>query len=141
MLDIFLLGTCRWSELLMYFGSFALWALKNLNFLSAAWSQINICQLLITVKNWNKNVIEKSKTNQYTLGKQKETKLKRKTKTKNKRRKKKQKEIICHQIASSLNDLSLDWLIQKNDDVMILIYDQQEEYYANLPIINGIRKH
>ena len=83
----------------------------------------------------------KSKTNQYTLGKQKETKLKRKTKTKNKRRKKKQKEIICHQIASSLNDLSLDWLIQKNDDVMILIYDQQEEYYANLPIINGIRKH
>ena len=28
MLDIFLLGTCRWSELLMYFGSFALWALK-----------------------------------------------------------------------------------------------------------------
>ena len=28
MLDIFLLGTCRWSELIMYFGSFALWALK-----------------------------------------------------------------------------------------------------------------
>ena len=28
MLDIFFLGTCRWSELLMYFGSFALWALK-----------------------------------------------------------------------------------------------------------------
>ena len=27
MLEIFLLGTCRWSELLMYFGSFALWAL------------------------------------------------------------------------------------------------------------------
>ena len=28
MLDIFLLSTCRWSELIMYFGSFALWALK-----------------------------------------------------------------------------------------------------------------
>ena len=49
--------------------------------------------------------------------------------------------VICHQMASSFKDLLLDWLIQKNDDVMILIYDQQEEYYANLPIINGIRKH
>ena len=28
MLNIFLLGTCRWSELFIYFGSFALWALK-----------------------------------------------------------------------------------------------------------------
>ena len=24
----YILGTCRWSELIMYFGSFALWALK-----------------------------------------------------------------------------------------------------------------
>ena len=44
-------------------------------------------------------------------------------------------------MASSFKDLLLDWLIQNNDDVMILIYDQQEEYYANLPIINDIRKH
>ena len=28
MVDIFLLGACRWSELFIYFGSFALWALK-----------------------------------------------------------------------------------------------------------------
>ena len=28
MLDIFLLGACRWSELFIYFGSFALLALK-----------------------------------------------------------------------------------------------------------------
>ena len=28
MLDIFLLGTFRWSERFIYFGSFALWALK-----------------------------------------------------------------------------------------------------------------
>ena len=39
--------------------------------------------------------------------------------------------FICHQMASSFKDLSLDWLIQNNDDVMILIFDQQEEYYAN----------
>ena len=44
-------------------------------------------------------------------------------------------------MASSFKDLSLDWLIQNNDDVMILIFDQQEEYDANLPISNGIRKH
>ena len=37
--------------------------------------------------------------------------------------------------------LSHDWLIQKNNDVMMLIFDQQEEYDANLPISNGIRKH
>ena len=42
---------------------------------------------------------------------------------------------------ASFKGLSLDWLIQNNDDVMILIFDQQEEYYANLPISNGIRKH
>ena len=164
MLDIFLLGTCRWSELLMYFGSFALWALKFKFFVGRLIANKHLpitdnCQKL------KQNVIEKSKTNQYTLGKQEETKLKRKTKTKNKRRKKKRKEIrncwkwencltadgwnslmtplnfICHQMASSFKDLSLDWLIQNNDDVMILIFDQQEEYYANLPISNGIRKH
>ena len=28
MLDIFLLGACRWSKFFIYFGSFALWALK-----------------------------------------------------------------------------------------------------------------
>ena len=28
MLDIFLIGACQWSELFIYFGSFALWALK-----------------------------------------------------------------------------------------------------------------
>ena len=49
--------------------------------------------------------------------------------------------FICHQMASSFKDLSLDWLIQNSDDVMILIFDQQEEYYANMPISNGIRKH
>ena len=38
-------------------------------------------------------------------------------------------------------DLSHDWLTQKNNDLMILIFDQQEEYDANLPISNGIRKH
>ena len=37
-------------------------------------------------------------------------------------------------------DLSYDWLTQKNDNVMILIFNQQEEYDANLPISNGIRK-
>ena len=37
--------------------------------------------------------------------------------------------------------LSHDCLTQKNDNVMILIFDQQEEYDANLPISNGIRKH
>ena len=37
--------------------------------------------------------------------------------------------------------LSLDWLIQNNNDVMILIFDQQREYYANLPISNGVRKN
>ena len=49
--------------------------------------------------------------------------------------------VICNQMASSFKDLSLDWLIQNNDDVMILIFDQQEEYDANLPISNGIPKH
>ena len=44
-------------------------------------------------------------------------------------------------MASSFKDLSLDWLIQNNDDVMILIFDQQREYYANLPISKGIDKH
>ena len=44
-------------------------------------------------------------------------------------------------MASSFKDLSLDWLIQNNDDVMILIFDQQEEYDAYLPISNGIPKH
>ena len=44
-------------------------------------------------------------------------------------------------MATSFKDLSLDWLIQKNDDAMILIFDQQEEYYANLPVSNVIRKH
>ena len=44
-------------------------------------------------------------------------------------------------MASSFKDLLLDWLIQNNDDVMILIFDQKEEYYANLPICNGIRKN
>ena len=34
-----------------------------------------------------------------------------------------------------------DWLTQKNDNVMILIFNHQEEYNANLPISNGIRKH
>ena len=38
-------------------------------------------------------------------------------------------------------DHSHDWLTQKNDNVIILIFDQQEEYDANLPISNGIRKH
>ena len=38
-------------------------------------------------------------------------------------------------------DLSHDWLTQKNNDVMIPIFDQQEEYDANLPISNGIPKH
>ena len=107
MLDIFLLGTCRWSELLMYFGSFALKALKFKFFVGRLIANKHLpitdnCQKL------KQKRYRKSKTNQYTLGKQKETKLKRKTKTKNKRRKKKQKEIICHQIASSLKDLSLD---------------------------------
>ena len=44
-------------------------------------------------------------------------------------------------MASSFKDLSLDWLIQNNDDFMILIFDQQEEYDANLQISNGIPKH
>ena len=38
-------------------------------------------------------------------------------------------------------DLSHNWLTQKNDNVMILIFHQQEEYNANLSISNGIRKH
>ena len=49
--------------------------------------------------------------------------------------------VICNQMASSFKDFSLDWLIQKNDDAMILIFYQQEEYDANLPISNGIPKH
>ena len=44
-------------------------------------------------------------------------------------------------MASSFKGLSLDGLIHKSDDVMILIFDRQREYYANLPISNGIRKH
>ena len=38
---------------------------------------------------------------------------------------------------------SLTWLAdsKENNDVMMLIFDQQEEYDANLPISNGIRKH
>ena len=44
-------------------------------------------------------------------------------------------------MASSFKGLSLDWLIQNNNDVMILIFDQQREYYANLPISNGVRKN
>ena len=39
-------------------------------------------------------------------------------------------------MASSFKDLSLDWLIQNNDDVMILVFDQQREYYANLLLEN-----
>ena len=164
MLDIFLLGTCQWSELIMYFGSFALWALKFKFFVGRLIANKHLpitdnCQKL-KQKRYRKKPDESIHT-----WKTKGDQTKTKTKTKNKRRKKKQKEIrncwkwencltadgwnslmtplnfICHQMASSFKDLSLDWLIQNNDDVMILIFDQQREYYANLPISNGIQKH
>ena len=164
MLYIVLLGACRWSERFIYFGLFALWALKFHFFVGRLIANKRLPITDNCLKNEQKRY-RKSKTNQYTLEKQNETKLKRQTKTKNKRRKTKRKEIrncwkwencltadgwnslmtplnfICHQMASSFKDLSLDWLIQNNDDVMILIFDQQREYYANLPISNGIRKH
>ena len=106
----------------------------------------------------NRNGYRKRKTNQYTLEKQNETKLKRRTKTKRKEIRNCWKwencltadgwnslmtplNFICHQMASSFKDLLLDWLIKNNDDVMIPISDQKEEYYANLPISNGIRKN
>ena len=70
MLDIFLLITCRWSELIIYFGSFALLALKLKFFVGRLIANKRLpitddCQKI------NKNVIEKGKTNQYTLAKAK----------------------------------------------------------------------
>ena len=86
MLDIFLLGTFRWSERFIYFGSFALWALKFHFFF--------VGRLIANKKKkLTETLWKESKTNQYTVEKQNETKLKREKKTKNKRRKKKQKEI------------------------------------------------
>ena len=70
MLDIFLLGACRWSELFIYFGSFALLALKFKVFVG----RLIANKRLPTTDNCQKmykNVIEKSKTNQYTLAKAK----------------------------------------------------------------------
>ena len=49
MLDIFLLGTCRWSELIIYFGSFALLALKFKFFVGRLIANKRL-QLLMTVK-------------------------------------------------------------------------------------------
>ena len=60
MLDIFLLGACRWSELFIYFGSFALLALK-FKFFVGRLIAINACQLMMTVKKINRNVIEKAR--------------------------------------------------------------------------------
>ena len=70
MLDIFLLGACRWSEHFIYFGSFSFWALKFKVFVGRL---IANKRLLITdnCQKIYKNVVEKSKTNQYTLSKAK----------------------------------------------------------------------
>ena len=69
-MDIFLLGACRWSELFIYFGSFAFWALKFKVFVGRLIANKRLpitdnCQKIY------KNVIEKSETNQYTLAKAK----------------------------------------------------------------------
>ena len=70
MLDIFLLDACPWSELFIYFGSFAFWALKFKFFVGRLIANKRLpitdnCQKIY------KNVVEKSKTNQYTLAKAK----------------------------------------------------------------------
>ena len=53
MLDIFLLGTFRWSERFIYFGSFALWALKFHYFF--------VGRLIANKKKINRNVIERAR--------------------------------------------------------------------------------
>ena len=90
MLDIFLLGTCRWSELIIYFGSFALLALKFEFFVGRLIANKRLpitddCQKI------NKNVIEKSKTNQYTLAKAKGDLTKRRNENEKQTKKEKAK--------------------------------------------------
>ena len=90
MLDIFLLGACRWSELFIYFGSFALWALKFKVFVGRLIANKRLpitdnCQKIY------KNVIEKSKTNQYTLAKAKGDLTKRRNENEKQRKKEKAK--------------------------------------------------
>ena len=70
MLDIFLLGACRWSELFYLFWFICILGVKIKFFVGRLIANKRLpitdnCQKIY------KNVIEKSKTNQYTLAKAK----------------------------------------------------------------------
>ena len=86
MLDIFFLGTCRWSKLFIYFGSFAFWALK-FKFFDGRLTANKRLPITDSCQKIYKNVVEKSKTNQYTLAKGDYTK----TRNENEERKSKRK--------------------------------------------------
>ena len=60
MLDIFLLGACRWSELFIYFGSFALWALK-FHFFGGRLIANKRLPINDDCQKINRNVIEKAR--------------------------------------------------------------------------------
>ena len=90
MLDIFLLGTCRWSELFIYFGSFALLALKFKVFVGRLIANKRL-PITDNCQNTKKTLQKKARRINIHLQKQKETKLKRETKTKKEKAKGNQK--------------------------------------------------
>ena len=81
MLDIFFLGTCRWSELFIYFGSFAFWALK-FKFFDGRLTANKRLPITDSCQKIYKNVVEKARRINIHLQKQKETTLKQETKKK-----------------------------------------------------------
>ena len=89
MLDIFLLGACRWSELFIYFGSFAFRALKFKFFVGRLIANKRLpitdnCQKII-----KKTLQKKARRINIHLQKQKETKLKQETKKEERKSKRK----------------------------------------------------